>query len=431
MDKVNIVNVLIQDKPSDKNSNYYDLQMKFELLIVKNKITFSFGDKDAGASFNYDSNNYCIENGAYFEISNCIFKDNVEVAIDNPTNNIKWINCIFEKDLIIKSSQSVEKMHKISSFILEGGEINNLIIDNITANFKFYINPQEKKYKSSIKITNLKINDSKFIENFKLHHAIVHKVEIEDVDFEQNADFFKSTFKEGTIEEDVDEKTKKGDIGFKAINFKKLALFGDTEFHKKLIFKYVTFEGHNHFKSAKLHKGLDLEYTNVQKEINFYGIEILDKTTTSQETYRIIKNQFEKLNNKIEANKYHALELEQRRKELEENKSSDWREKWVFRIHDWSSEHSTNWFRALLWIIFVSFLTIFLVHFEIVKDLFFHPYHFKIEYIFKICNEFWQYINITNLEKLKDKPFIFFLNKVSLGYLYYQFLTAVRKDTRK
>ena len=36
-----------------------------------------------------------------------------------------------------------------------------------------------------------------------------------------------------------------------------------------------------------------------------------------------------------------------------------------------------------------------------------------------------------HLEKLKDKPFIFFLNKVSLGYLYYQFLTAVRKDTRK
>ena len=86
---------------------------------------------------------------------------------------------------------------------------------------------------------------------------------------------------------------------------------------------------------------------------------------------------------------------------------------------------------ALVCIASVSFFTIFLVHFDIVKDVFFNPSNFRIEYLQKIWDEFWQYVNITNLEKLKDKPFILFINKLSLGYLYYQFLTAVRKDTRK
>ncbi len=119
------------------------------------------------------------------------------------------------------------------------------------------------------------------------------------------------------------------------------------------------------------------------------------------------------------------------KKNLQKNKYKNFAEYLVFKIHDISSKHSTSWFRAVLWIIFIGFFTIFLVHFDIVKDLFFHPSNFKTEYLSKIWNEFWQYINITNLEKLKNKPDIFFFNKVSLGYLYYQFLTAVRKDTRK
>jgi hypothetical protein len=44
---------------------------------------------------------------------------------------------------------------------------------------------------------------------------------------------------------------------------------------------------------------------------------------------------------------------------------------------------------------------------------------------------FFSFLQPKDLEKLKDKPFILFINKLSLGYLYYQFLTAVRKDTRK
>lgn len=355
-----------------------------------------------------------------FNFIDCSFDG--ELKLNNVINRtVKFENCSFT-DIILKNIKRNNEEVKNGFTLKNIKSIKNLTVDSCEFHGKFYINKQDDEISNQLNIGKLIIKNSEFKNNFKLHNCKVNEIEIKDVDFEKNADFYKSKFIKG-----IDE----NDIYFKSINFKGLALFGDTEFFQKLIYKYVTFEGHNHFKSAKLHKGLDLEYTNIQKEINFYGIEILDKTTTSQETYRIIKNQFEKLNNKIEANKYHALELDQRKRELEKDKCGNFAEYLVFKIHDISSKHSTSWVRAVLWMIFIGFFTIFLVHFDIVKDLVFHPLNFKIEYLSKIWNEFWQYLNITNLEKLKDKPFIFFFNKVSLGYLYYQFLTAVRKDTRK
>lgn len=427
-----IENCLNEDKTSNRHKDCYDISVKFVNLEVEDNITYTFGDSYYGASFRYTNKCYVIDNGTYFSVENCIFKDNVVISINNPSADIKFINCVFEKDLTINSTNS-NKLDTINRFILEGGKIEqNLVVQNVTANFKFYINPQNKKNNhKQVFINNLIIVNCKFIENFKLHNAIVSKFELEDVDFEKNADFYKSTFLEGVLETDVNENTLNGEIGFISINFMSLALFGDTEFHKKVIFRYVTFKGHNHFKSAKLHQGLDLEYTNIQQEINFYGIKILDEVSTSQETYRIIKHNFEKLGNKIEANKYHALELGQRKKELEKNKWDNLSDYIVFKAHDISSKHSTSWVRALFWIVFVSFFTIFLVHFDIVKDLLFNSYKFKIEYITKFWQEFWKYVYIGNMGKFNEQPFIFFLNKVLLGYLYYQFLMAVRKDTRK
>lgn len=392
--------------------------IKFENIVLDNnsigsvdRQIFQFTNTINGTGL-YDTHN--------FNFIDCIFDEELKLN-DVINRTIKFENCSFT-DIVLKNIKRNNEEVKNGFTLKNIKSIKNLTVDSCEFHGKFYINEQDDENNNEVKIGKLIIKDTEFKNNFKLHNCKVNDVEIKDIDFEKNADFYKSKFIKG-----IDE----NDIYFKSINFKSLALFGDTEFFEKLIFKYVTFEGHNHFKSAKLHKGLDLEYTNVQKEINFYGMEILDKNLTSQETYRIIKNQFEKLNNKIEANKYHALELDQRRRELEKDKWKNFSEYLVFKIHDLSSKHSTSYFRAVLGIIFVGLFTISWVHIDIVKDLFFNPSNFKTEYLSKIWDEFWQYINITNLEKLKDKPDVFFINKVLLGYLYYQFLTAIRKDTRK
>ena len=49
----------------------------------------------------------------------------------------------------------------------------------------------------------------------------------------------------------------------------------------------------------------------------------------------------------------------------------------------------------------------------------------------KLFNEFFKYISIASFDELKNKPWLFVFNKLMLGYLYYQFIIAVRKDTIK
>ncbi|MFA6191297.1 MAG: hypothetical protein WC665_02995 [Sulfurimonas sp.] len=404
-------------------------QQIFEERDSKKKVTIEKKSNNQTIVFKKCNFNGCLELcdflGFNFKFYECEFRNLVFYNIEKtPLSNLK----------------NTEQKYFNYGIEFIRCDIENLNIRNCEFNGIFYVNDKEPRVKTKKANSNkftpmeyerkaigyLSIWNVIFNKKFKFNNIEIHSADIQDVIFNDRADFYKNVF---------GYKLWDNPITFMNLEFKELTIFDKCEFLHYLDMDNVSFARLAQFKKAIFHDGLNLDKTNIENEINFYDVQELDsklsKEKTSRETYRIIKYNFEKIGNKIEANKYHAFELEQKRKDLEENISSDWREKWVFRFHDWSSEHSTNWFRALWLIFLVGFLTIFLVHFDIVKDLFFHPNHFKIEYISKIWNEFWQYINITNLEKLKDKPFIFFLNKVSLGYLYYQFLTAVRKDTRK
>ena len=334
--------------------------------------------------------------------------------------SINFISCKFQKLYCWNIPEN-----QILELNITNGSIEELNILNSKILGKFYINKQYGTNKQNINITKLIIKDTIFHENFKLHYANVTEITIEDTDFEKHADFFKSTFEKGTLEDDISEQTHKDEIGFKAINFKGLALFGDTEFKKKLIFKYVTFESFSHFRKAKLNEGLDLDYSNIQNEMNFFDVQKLDtkeaKTNTSQETFRIIKHNFNKIGNIIEANKYHSLELKRHRNTLKVF-SSDFFNYIVLFFHWITSNHSKNWVLPIFWIFVVGSLTYFSLNQFI---CFRHGCSDNLIDIFK-------YISIINYDDcIKRNPVIFILNKISLGYLYYQFITAIRKDTRK
>lgn len=332
-------------------------------------------------------------------------------------------------------------------------DINFIRVTASEFNEKFYINKQYDGNDKELHIKKLIIENTTFKHNFKLHHCITDEILLKDTDFEKNADFYLSHFESG-IKENINIQAP---IEFKALNFNGLALFGDTKFHKKFYLKYVTLEGYSHFRNAEFNEGLNLDYANIQNEMNFFGSKGLksdiSKNNTSQETYRIIKHQFEKLGNKIEANKYHALELEQKRKKLEEEKG-DWKERLVFMFHDLSSKHSTNWFRALLWIVFIGSITVLLnqsfwfillppiIYFLSTKCNDIISFKLSVQILsFAIVigvypniymDDIFKFISI--LTKEDDFCYNYFLmtfNKVSLGYLYYQFLMSVRKDTRK
>lgn len=382
-------------------------------------------------SFKYEviisANNCLIYNGKLFKYNDTIPNGNSGKPIQK--NHIKFRDCTFNNLNIQSISEEAKKIDII------GGSIVNFKLTDCEIFAKFYINKQDSENNKKISISKLVIKNVVFHENFKLHNANVQILTVEDTDFKKHADFFQSKFEKGTLQQNKNAHIKEGDIAFKAINFKGLALFGDTEFKSKLIFKYVTFESFSHFRKAKLFQGLDLDYSNIQNEMNFFDVQKLDeekaKNHTSQETYRIIKHNFEKIGNKIEANKYFALELEQKKNNLEKDNKAKTTDYIIFQVNWLSSNFGTNWLRVLCLICITSLLTICFLHIELLKQLFFHPNLFKIEYILKIIYSFFDHFYIFSTINTSKHPVIFLFHRLTLGYLYYQFLISIRKDIRK
>ena len=251
------------------------------------------------------------------------------------------------------------------------------------------------------------IKDSAFKRDFTIYRSKIDSIEIKNVDFESLSEFNEVTFQ--------------NKFDFKEISYKGYALFDKCIFNAKAEFEYIIFEKFTSFRKSEFKSGLNLDITSCDKEINFFGTRGLDSTdsknNTSQETYRIIKNNFEKIGNKIEANKYHSLELERKRVDIEENKWKNIGDYIVFKLHYISSNHSTNWVLALLWIILVGFLTIIFLHLNVVKELFINPCSFKIEHFYKIFDNLWKYIYIGNMDdELKRNSVLSIFNSCKKRY---------------
>ena len=363
----------------------------------------------------------------------CTFNESLKIPKEN-----SLLNTTHENKQVYFNECSIDELHigdvrhkkynsniELCNFKIHGGTIKKLIIENIELKNKFYINRQRDNDKQ-IKITKLQISNTTFLENFKLHNALIDEILLKDVDFEKQADFFLSSFIKSP---------DSNDLTFNAINIKGLAIFEQCEFYNKISFNYVTFESFSNFRNATFHKGLDLECTNIQNNINFVGIKGLDnyesKENTSIETYRIIKHNFIELDNKIEANKYQSLELNKQRKEIWNNEKINIEllsDGIVSFFHYLSSAHSRYWVIPLLWILIIGIITSCLISeinpFDIQKFISWLIQKDTLESILKYAylGNFDEYFN----EEIK----IFLFNKISLGYLYYQFLITIRRNTK-
>jgi len=169
----------------------------------------------------------------------------------------------------------------------------------------------------------------------------------------------------------------------------------------------------------------DPKILKFQNDINFYGINILDYSNITKETFRIIKYNLDKIGNKIEANKYHALELHQNRKDIwaDEKINFDLLQRGLISLfHYISSNHSQSWILSLIWIFVIGLTT------------YMYLYNISLFEISKIdINIAFQYISILTKknEFCDNKNIAFVLNKAFLSYMYYQFLISIRKDTKK
>ena len=359
--------------------------------------------------------------------------------------------------------------------------INNCITDNVSidSNEMNLLSISDVKLKKEFimnRFGNDGINYLKFEEVVFESRVIIQSLNIKEeanlynTTFNNLANLYQTTFNEVSIE---------------GLEFKKIVIFSEAEFKKDIDFNNTKFIGKSIFKDTVIKGKLNLRDAIFDEDANFLDVtsekrQKVDKNfigkvkniqVENRETARIIKNFFDKSNNIIEANRFYALEMRERRKEL--NAKNSFLEWIVFYLHGLSSNHSQSWGFSLFWILSLGILYTFEVHgvpimtlfitliiLSAMVDYFFKKYTllmkifdnvvipffmlFSLIYIFvvsiekfigltflKFLNELAININLFSKLDVKDMTFGFLVYKIILSYLIYQFIVSVRQDTRR
>ena len=202
--------------------------------------------------------------------------------------------------------------------------------------------------------------DAVFYKNVRFHETIFHN----------NVDFFNTSFK--------------GLVDFYLVKFEDDQQFHTTDFLDRAIFSNTTFKGeaqfiynkvdknsYINFESAKFEKGLDISRANFNCNLNFWNIFIQNKNISEftkyiddfgehkeeatpsvykqlRETYRIIKDNSYKQNNKIEALEFSKREMLVYERELKSVSSKSNNDKLLLLANKVSNNFGTNWLRGIL-----------------------------------------------------------------------------------
>ncbi len=287
-------------------------------------------------------------------------EDKIEIKdllfFNSKIDNLELEGVVLKKQLIKNNNNIKEKFKEIKSLILKNCSIEkNFIIDS----------SERKKENDSkrFKITELDLTNSTFEENtkVKIQFCDINKAIFYNTKFKDLADFYQSKF-EG--------------VDFERTDFEKISVFSESEFNCNLDFKYTKFLGKAIFRDTIVSGKFDLRNSIFDAEANFLDItsksrkkydeitndykfigEPTDINVANRETARIIKNFYDNSNNIIEANRFYKLEMKKRMEEYNSLKKSDYRtfERLIFILHEWSSNHSQNWFLPFFWIVSLTF----------------------------------------------------------------------------
>ena len=393
------------------------------------------------------------------------FKENIKIIKkakigDNLSNFEKsiniTINAIHKKAIPIEEeSQEIGKINSITKLTFIDCILNKLQIDSLSSVVNLTLQ------KSNIK--DRLIIEKKDIEYLDFRDSIFHsKVEIKKCNITNDCNFENTRFKDFCdFEESIFN-----EVEFKNTVFEKLVTFQKTKFTKNMDFHYVTFKTHSIFKHTIFEKSVNFENTLFEVDGSFYGIsskedkiEIID--VANRETARIIKNSFEQQNNIIEANKFYALEMKEREKELSKKINKENIVDWIiFKLHGLSSNHSQDSILPVFWILNIAFIySMFLSTFyhnnvlayfsvaislvSIVRYIFIKNDIFLkvILGISLFISSFFSFVTFATVADLinpfsimtsKDPiTFGLLIFKIIIAYLIYQFIVSIRQNTRR
>lgn len=251
----------------------------------------------------------------YSIFEHCNFDCNIEVIPRNSDDNklIKefksplFLECQFSKNLIIKDI--IFENYLFSIFDIS----NEVIIKSLEIQNSIFI---EKLKLNKLNCSNLVIEDCFFESKLEIKNSCISNFQFLNSNVSKVFDAFGSTFVQFKMEKTIFEDFS----GFEKVKFGK----ENENFISE--FTYVTFKSFSNFREAIFFSGLDLSRTNLKEQPNFFKVDIQGENT-NRETYRIIKNSFDKNGNHIVANDYFIMEMKAYREEIK--KEIDIKEKLI------------------------------------------------------------------------------------------------------
>lgn len=351
---------------------------------------------------------------------------------------------------------------KFSNFINEkiNSESKEIVLDKIR--FPSILNSNFPEI-PIFKIKFLIFKDCIFLDNIDLTPFFYAKnLEITNCTFHENVDIQTIIHQEQFV---FQKNSVLMEIKFFNIEFKSICFFVENNINK-LTFNGVRFDDNAIFSNSKI-ENLSFKNTFFRKETNFLDMTLSE--VGNRETARIIKDSFEQQNNIIEANKFYALEMKEREKELEKDlkEGKNFFEWLIFKIHGISSNHSQDWLLSLFWILNITFslftteksieifglnlvtfipiitisilgINIAILNDEKIRTVFLFILSLINFGIFKIISEkntldcVADKINpFSIMTKGEELNFSTMIYKITIAYLIYQLIISIRQNTRR
>lgn len=357
--EIKFTNIHFPKWNSEDNVNFIKLLDYFQSIIFNNCHIYS---NSICTNLFYELRSEKILRKYYFE--NCSFYNNFTIYPfgywENDSKSL-FKNCNFKSKLEIKKNN---KLDSFDSSIFFGGTFDKEVslIDITLNNNIFYqennnlpkikdgiciknCNFEKKITLNKLKIKKILIENSVFKDKLEIKESLFDTFEFKNSNVSKVFDAFGSTFLHFKMEKTIFEDF----AGFEQVKF-------GTENNVELMseFTYVTFKSFSNFREAVFYSGLDLSRTNLKEQPNFFQVDIQGENT-NRETFRIIKNSFDKNGNYIEANNYFIQEMKAYKKEMKndsENKFDNY-QKFIIYANEEISSFGQSYIKPLI-ILFLS-----------------------------------------------------------------------------
>ncbi len=420
-------------------------------------------------SKNNENENFDIDfRGTKFKkvsFTSCNFKQGLRFYKDTKADHLDIQNINLPELYIagdIKNIYIRGNNKKIDKLTIKHLNLENLLIHNCIVRSDFLLNDKLWKKDEIFGIKNLNFSESTFQGKVKIQfYEIIDEANFYNTKFKDLADFYRTKFNK---------------VVFERTDFEKVAVFSEAVFNQDVYFKYAKFLGYSVFRDTVIKGKLDLRNTifDTDADANFLDITSEERKrdqitqefygepkviqVANRETARLIKSFYEYSNNIIESNKFYALEMKEREKELDKSFKDrknliEWS---IFKLHGLSSNHSQDPVTPILWILnfafiysmcisalqldnilgyfaaFIAFISIF------TKNKFFYKTILASNLIFPALLSFVTFATVADkinpfsiMTSIDCITFGLLLFKVIIAYLIYQFIVSVRQNTRR